>query len=105
MLTAIAGSVPQEEHGLCGLVSLSGLFDMVRGGEGARTGVSGVIARMYKHDRKEAARAREMFAAGNFYSVPGGRPACIGSSCGVKFAILFCRLLSVAAGGHDETHC
>ena len=28
MLTAIAGSVPQEEHGLCGLVSISGLFDM-----------------------------------------------------------------------------
>lgn len=28
MLTAIAGSMPQEEHGLCGLVSISGLFDM-----------------------------------------------------------------------------
>lgn len=34
MLTAIAGSTPQEEHGLCGLVSLSGLFDMVRSGAG-----------------------------------------------------------------------
>ncbi|CAN0410668.1 unnamed protein product, partial [Hapterophycus canaliculatus] len=28
LLTAIAGSVPQEEHGLRGLVSISGLFDM-----------------------------------------------------------------------------
>lgn len=28
VLTAIAGTAPQEEHGLCGLVSISGLFDM-----------------------------------------------------------------------------
>lgn len=28
MLTAIAGTAPREEHGLCGLVSISGLFDM-----------------------------------------------------------------------------
>lgn len=28
LLTALAGSVPREEHGFCGIVTISGLFDM-----------------------------------------------------------------------------